>query len=165
MKKNLINLFLATGLTLFATSAWTSSLDLQKLSVHGGSYEVPVDNPELAELAVFPLRRVQLEQNGKEFTLKYNVPIELTGEVNRVEFKGTIENGQGVLTYEDTKMNCLADQSTLMCKVAYQNLKFNQERAERIITSRFEGDDLRKRLMIQKDFSTDPVGVIKIKLK
>jgi len=165
MKKNLINLFLATGLTLSASSALTSPLDLQKLSVRGGSYEVPVDNPELAELAVFPLRRVQLEQNGQEFTLKYNVPVELTGELNRIEFKGTIENGQGVLTYEDSKMNCLADQTTLMCKVAYQNLKFNQERAERIITSRFDGEELRKRLLIQKDFSTDPVGVIKIKLK
>lgn len=128
-------------------------------------YEVPVNDASLADSATFKLRRVQVEQNGTEFKLKYNVPIELTGELNHVEFNGSIDNGEGTLTYENTKMNCLADQSTLMCKVVYQDLKFNQLRAERILSSKFSGEELKKRLVIQGKFSTDPVGVVKIKLK
>jgi len=158
MKLNLLNIVLV--LSLVSITAWA-----QEVVPREGLYEVPVDDPNLADSAVFKLRRVQLEQNGQDFKLKYIVPVELTGEVNRVEFTGTINNGEGTLVYEDTKMKCLADQSTLMCKVVYQNLKFNQERAERILNSKFDGEELRKRLLIQGRFSTDPVGVVKIKLK
>lgn len=167
MKLNLLNIILASSLIASAltVSAQEQIGDLKPFAPREGMYEVPVDDPDLADAAVFKLRRVQLEQNGKDFKLKYNVPIELTGEMNRVEFTGTINNGEGTLVYQDTKMNCLADQSTLMCKVLYQNLKFNQERAERILNSKFDGEELRKRLLIQGRFSTDPVGVVKIKLK
>lgn len=158
MKLNLLNIVLV--LSLVSITAWA-----QEVVPREGLYEVPVDDPNLADSAVFKLRRVQLEQNGQDFKLKYIVPVELTGEINRVEFTGTINNGEGTLVYEDTKMKCLADQSTLMCKVVYQNLKFNQERAERILNSKFDGEELRKRLLIQGRFSTDPVGVVKIKLK
>ena len=169
MKLNLLSLILASSLTFSSVASQAQDaapvIDLKPLSPREGLYEVPVSDPELVDAATFKLRRVQLEQNGKDFKLKYIVPVELTGEVNRVEFTGTINDGEGTLVYENTKMNCLADQSTLMCKVAYQNLKFNQEKVERILNAKFDGEELRKRLLIQGKFSTDPVGVIKIKLK
>jgi hypothetical protein len=162
------NLVLASGLIVCSHFSFAQNVgqnDLNPLEFREGVYEVPVNDPNLADAAVFKLRRVQLEQNGTDIKLKYRVPVELTGEVNQVEFIGSINNGEGTLVYEKNKMNCLADQSTLMCKVAYQDLKFNQVRAERILSAKFNGDELRKRLLIQGKFSTDPVGVIKIKLK
>lgn len=165
MKKVFVHFVLTISFLSGAKAHAGTFLEIQASGIREGFYEVPVEDPELADAAVFKLRRVLVEQKDKDFKIKYLVPLELTGEKNLVEFIGTIEQGEGTLVYQDTKMNCLSDQSTLMCKVVYQNLKFNQEKAELLMNSRFSGEDLKKRLLIQKDFSTDPVGVLKIKLK
>ncbi len=164
-------LFVCLGLAALSFSAQAqniaqiqttdSILDLYK----EGSYEVPVTDARLQDAAVFDLKKVRLEQIDNHFTMKYLVPVELTGEKNLMEFKGTMNRGQGNLIYENTTMNCNSDEVTLTCKVAYQNLKFNQTKAEKLLARKFEGLALEKRLTIQKDFSTDPVGIIKVKLK
>ena len=82
-----------------------------------------------------------------------------------MEFSGAMTHGEGTLTYQNTKMNCLSDEITLSCRVAYQNIKMDQGKAEKILAKKFQGSDLEKRLIIQRGFSTDPVGIIKIKLK
>ena len=130
-----------------------------------GSYEVPVKDPELQSAAVFELKKVRLEQNENQFSLKYMLPTELTGEKNVMEFSGTMTHGEGTLTYQNTKMNCLSDEMTLSCRVAYQNIKMDQSKAEKILSKKFQGSELEKRLIIQRGFSTDPVGIIKVKLK
>ncbi len=167
MNLSILNLISALVITVSSlmSIAQNADLDIKPKTLREGQYEVPIDDPTLSDAAIFKLRRVQLEQNGNDIKLKYIVPVELTGEVNRVEFTGTINGGEGTLIYENTKMNCLADQSTLMCNVAYQDLKFNQEKADRILNAKFGGEDLRKRILIQGKFSTDPVGVVKIKLR
>lgn len=154
------------ALLIFLGSSFSFADDFESLSgFHEGSYEVPVKDPNLADYAVFKLHQVHLEQEGNHFKLKYLVPVELTGEENFVEFSGTFENGSGTLTYEKAKMECLADQSTFTCKVAYQDLKMDSKKAEEILTAHLKGEDLQRRLQIQRDFSTDPVGLVKIKLK
>ncbi len=130
-----------------------------------GTYEVPVQDADLQSAAVFNLSKVRLEQKDNHFSLKYMVPVELTGEKNALEFSGVIDQGAGTLTYKNTTMNCLTDDVTLSCKVAYQNLKIDQIKAEKLLSKKFQGADLAKRLMVQRDFSTDPVGIIKIRLK
>ncbi len=134
-------------------------------SLTEATYEVPVTDPNLKSFSIFDLKKVKFLKNGDNVTLKYLVPQELTGERNKVEFEGSLVNGQGSLIYKDTKMDCLTDQSLLMCKVTYESLKFDQVKADQILASKFQGADLEKRMMVQKGFSTDPVGIIKIKLK
>lgn len=129
------------------------------------SYEVPVSDENLKVSAVFEMKKMHLEQNGNTLKMKYLIPQELTGDRNKVEFEGELIDGQGSLTYKDSTMDCLSDANTMMCKVSYQQLKFDQDRAVRMLTRKFQGEELQRRMMIQKDFSTDPVGIIKIKLK
>jgi hypothetical protein len=140
---------------------------LRRILAHSktGTYEVPVTDEALKSAAVFELKKISYNKTGDQFKLKYLMPVELTGEENLVEFKGTIVDGQGSLVYQNNKMDCLTDQTTLMCKVAYQNLNINQLKAEDILKKKFSGEELTKKLTIQRDFSTDPVGIVKIKLK
>lgn len=133
-------------------------------SYREGRYEVPVDNPDLLMAAQFKLKKVRLEQNGQDFKIKYLVPVELTGQKNLLEFSGKITDGSGTLGYEDDQMTCKTEEADLVCQVKYKNLKFDQTLAEKILTERFKDQDLEKRLRIQKDFSTDPVGILRITL-
>jgi hypothetical protein len=160
--KQLFTLVLSLAVTTFAQAMSVS----EKIdSLNTGTYEVPVKNQDLLSSARFPLKKIEFEQIGNQIKLKYLVPVELTGEKNFVEFEGTLDSGTGSLTYENNVMNCLSDQTMMMCKVTYQNLKFDQIKAEMILTRKFKGQELQKRMLVQRDFSTDPVGVIKINLK
>lgn len=140
-------------------------ISTQSFALVEATYEVPVSDEKLKVSAVFEMKKMRLEHNGNALKMKYLIPQELTGDRNTVEFEGELNAGQGSLSYKDSKMDCLTDQSIMMCKVSYQQLKFDQERAVRILTGKFQGEELQRRMMIQKDFSTDPVGIIKIKLK
>ena len=46
-----------------------------------------------------------------------------------------------------------------------KSFECNQLKADKILAQKFQGDELQRRMMVQKGFSTDPVGIIKIKLK
>ena len=129
------------------------------------SYEVPASDPSLQVSAIFELKKIKIEQTGTHLKMKYLVPQELTGHRNVLEFEGEMNAGQGSLFYKDAQMDCLSDESTMKCKVTYQQLKFNQARAEKMMARKFQGEELLRRMMVQKDFSTDPVGIIQIKLK
>ncbi len=156
--KNLNYLFVllivfATGIKVHAESQLTT-----------GTYEVPVVDADLKSAAQFNLKKVLFTQNGADFEIKYALPTELTGKKNVVQFKGTFNAGQGTADYENSKMDCLIDQDLLMCKVQFKDLDIDQDLAINKMSARFKGLDLTRRLSVQHGFSTDPVGVIKIKL-
>ena len=129
-----------------------------------GSYEVPVFETHLKSASQFTLKKVLFKQDGANFEIKYMIPTELTGEKNLIEFKGIFTAGQSSGFYENNKMDCLVDQSLLMCKVSFANLKIDQQLAENFMLAKIEGEDLGNRLSVQRSFSTDPVGIIRIKL-
>ncbi len=130
-----------------------------------GTYEVPVSDQNLADAATFNLKKVRVRQTNDVLKVKYLIPIELTGEKNLFEFEGSFVNGQGTLQYNDQQMDCATDATQLMCTVAYKGLNLNQLKAENLLSRKFQGSELQKRLSVQKDFSTDPVGIIRIKLR
>lgn len=129
-----------------------------------GTYEIPVVEADLKSAAQFTLKKVLFKQNGSDFEIKYALPTELTGKKNIVQFKGVFNAGQGTAEYEDSKMDCLIDQALLMCKVQFKNLDINQELAINKMSAKFKGLDLAKRMSVQDRFSTDPVGILRIKL-
>ena len=142
-----------TGFNVHAESQFTT-----------GTYEVPVADADLKSAAQFNLKKVLFKQNGAQFEIKYALPTELTGKKNIVQFKGVFDAGQGIADYENSKMDCLIDQDLLMCKVQFKDLDINQELALRKMSAKFKGLDLARRMSVQRGFSTDPVGVLKIKL-
>ena len=156
--KKLNSLTIALLSTMIVTEALAESL------VASGTYEVPVAELELKSAAQFDLKKVLFKQDGTNFEIKYTIPTQLTGEKNMIQFKGVLNAGVGSGVYGENKMDCLIDQTLLMCKVEYRNLKFDQPLAEKLMAANFKGDALIRRLAVQRGFSTDPVGVIKIKL-
>jgi hypothetical protein len=156
---------LMTGFFSYAQELDQPTTPVNPIKLHEATYEVPVKNADLLGSAVFPMMPATLSKSGNQIQVKFVIPTELTGVENTIALEGHLENGQAQLDYGNTKADCLADQEILMCKVAYQNLKIDQDQAVLLLNKRFQGDDLKNRLSIQKDFSTDPVGIIKIKLK
>lgn len=146
-----------TLLTLaFATTSFAANLF--------ATYEVPVkDQPELANANIFRMRNVTLEKAGEMTFLKYSLPLELTGKLNVIEFKGQLDkSGNGKLDYEQNQMDCQEDKISLTCNVAFKGLNIDQNFAANIIAKNFPKSQRDLRVQIQKKFSTDPVGIIRI---
>lgn len=149
----IISMMIVTGFNVQAESQFTT-----------GTYEVPVADAALKSAAQFNLKKVLFKQNGADFEIKYALPTELTGKKNVVQFNGVFNAGQGTAEYENSKMDCLIDQSLLMCKVQFKDLEIDQDLAVRKMSAKFKGLDLARRMSVQRGFSTDPVGILKIKL-
>lgn len=136
-----------------------------------GTYEVPVNDSDLKTAALFDLQRIKITQTENTMNLKYTIPAELTGvRKYEVTFSGPFENGHGVLTAAEHQMDCTLtssanEEKNLDCKVEYVNLMINNENAKKIMAAKFKDQELDKRLLVQQGFSTDPVGIIHLKLK
>lgn len=129
-----------------------------------GTYEVPVENSEIKAASLFKLSKVSIHQNGDHLNLKYTMPTELTGTKNIIELDGINKDGPTSVFYKNNQFDCLSNETYLTCKVQYQDLDINQALAEKNLFQKFQGNNLQDRMTVQKIFSTDPIGVIKIKL-
>ena len=129
-------------------------------------YEVPTSNPELAGSNKFKVSDLTLtsELDGKT-TLKYTVPVELTGVPNEIDFTGPLTAEGGSLQSEYGSLSCLSNKKEMMCSVSYLKLDFNNELAKQKIGEKFKGGEALKRTALQERFSSDPIGIIHIMLK
>lgn len=130
--------------------------------IEAAYYEVPTSQAHLKSAAQFKIKKLSVQQNTDGQTLiKYQVPEELTGLDNTVEFSGKL-TASGPLTSDHGVLNCLANTQKMMCSVSYQTLDFNSDLAKDLLAKKFQGEDLVNRLKIQEKFSTDPIGIIHI---
>lgn len=131
-----------------------------------GIYEVPVSDLDLKSASLFDMQKVKVKQSKETLTIKYTFPSELIGREWRAEFSGPFENGHGVLTSGEHQMNCqLTEKSNLNCHVQFNHLVIDQENAKKIMATKFKDEELEKKLLVQQGFSTDPVGIVRLKLK
>ena len=93
------------------------------------------------------------------------VPEELTGVTNEIEFTGALDMNGGNLSSQFGNLNCIVNSNVMMCTATYQHLKFNQDLAVQLMTNKYGGEELAKRLSVQEKFSTDPIGIIRIYFK
>jgi hypothetical protein len=151
---------LAYLIALISTFAFQS----QSLAgIEAAYYEVPTSQAHLKSAAQFKIRKLSVQQNTEGQTLiKYQVPEELTGLDNTVEFSGSLTADGGTLTSDHGVLNCLANTNKMMCSVSYQKLDFSSDLAKDLLAKKFQGEDLVNRLKIQEKFSTDPIGIIHI---
>ncbi len=129
-------------------------------------YEVPTSHSDLAASNKFKVNDLTLtpEADG-ETTLKYTVPVELTGLPNEIDFTGPLTSEGGSMQSEYGNLNCLSNKKEMMCSVSYLKLDFNNELAKQKIGEKFKGNEAIKRAALQEKFSTDPIGIIHIMLK
>lgn len=151
-----------------------------------GQYIVPTDDAALTEASQFNLEKVAVSDFNGLTTVSFEVPAELVGEPLPVKYFGSLVDGAGTLHgqnigYEtpikneihcSTVVSTLASAtasataSQLICNVDYKGLTIDSKKAEAILIDRHSADQdlLAKKILIQKKFSTDPVGVVEIKL-
>ena len=129
------------------------------------AYEVPTSQNELKASSIFQIDDISIKQNkDSTTTIKYVVPEELTGLRNKLDFTGNLNSGSGELTSEHGFMKCLSNRKKMMCTVTYQQLDFDSGLALQKMSDKFKNEELKNRLSIQEKFSTDPVGIIHIRL-
>ncbi|MFZ3230732.1 MAG: hypothetical protein WA160_11050 [Pseudobdellovibrio sp.] len=129
------------------------------------TYEVPVtEDANLQDLNQFKIKNISLEKTSDGTTnLKYEVPRELTGKSNLVQFVGKLDSsGSGFLAYEENTMNCQNHETELECNVSYGHLIIDQDLASLFIDARFPTEQLNKRMQVQEKFSTDLIGILHI---
>lgn len=129
-------------------------------------YEVPTSNPALAGSNKFKVNDLSLTpQADGETTLKYTVPVELTGVPNEIDFTGPLTSDGGSMQSEYGNLNCISNKKDMMCSVNYLQLDFDNQLAKQKIAEKFKGSEAINRAALQEKFSTDPIGIIHIMLK
>lgn len=131
--------------------------------IRSATYEVPTSQNDLKASSVFKIRKLAVTEDIENITtVKYLVPEELTGVSNEIEFTGKLDINGGNLSSQFGNLNCLASSNVMMCTASYQKLEFNHELAIELMTAKYAGEELSKRLTLQEKFSTDPIGIIRI---
>ncbi len=125
-------------------------------------YEVPVSE-ESNEYAVFELPDFEKTVSDNNLKVEYTLPAVLTGNEVRIELKGKLRfnNNEVILKGEKGSAFCSGIQSVITCKVFYENLLIDEEKAIAAIKSiSTSSKEFNGRLEIMRSFSTDPVGII-----
>ncbi|MBC7466673.1 MAG: hypothetical protein H7256_11840 [Bdellovibrio sp.] len=129
------------------------------------TYEVPAgDQTELIGSNQFRIQQLSLQKSpGGQTSLKYLLPLELTGNPNVIEFTSPLPgDGKTEVVYDNNKMTCAEDTISITCNVAFAALDMNVPVAQKLMSDKFSQKDLEKRLQVLNRFSTDPIGIIRI---
>lgn len=131
--------------------------------IKSATYEVPTSQNELKASSIFKIQKLSVTEDiENKTTVKLQVPVELTGVANVIEFSGKMDLNGGNLSSQFGNLNCLANSTVMMCTASYQNLKFDHELAVKFMSAKYSGDELSNRLQVQEKFSTDPIGIIRV---
>lgn len=114
-----------TFLFLFAGAAQAYSFSLAE---YKGEYEVPV-REELRPFAIYPMEAVTVKYDGDGINISYEMPVTLTGAVNRVEMRG-IEAWDGSLSFSGPLGTavCAAPRGE-SCRMSFRGLAINLDLA------------------------------------
>ncbi|MGE4130341.1 MAG: hypothetical protein AB7F86_01815 [Bdellovibrionales bacterium] len=94
-------------------------------TIADGIYWVPV-TPELAQYSAFSIKGIEVKRRGDQIKVEYDLPLELTGAANRIEFSGTPPaSGAMTLTSTNGTMICPSSKSLTNCRMGYLNLTFD----------------------------------------
>ena len=127
------------------------------------TYSVPVQD-DLKEYASFELKTFNLKRYIGKTTVKYKLPIELTGIEQKVEFTGIINSKaqQNILTGDNGTMICEKNsEARISCQVEYKNLEIDEKQAiSNIVQSSTTRSEIVGKIQVMRAFSSEPVGII-----
>ncbi|AKV03579.1 hypothetical protein AKJ09_10242 [Labilithrix luteola] len=123
-----------------------------------GTYEVPVP-ADLEAAAQFPVDRVGWRVEGNQATLRWTLPVALTGNPEKVDVTGPYDAAKDayVLTGEAGTAECRRSGTSLDCTEHLTGIKVDKELA---ISLAEAGVDLGKRKGVIDRFSGDPIGIL-----
>lgn len=128
-------------------------------------YWVPVGT-QLSQFALFSLPKVKTKISDDKIKVEYELPRELTGAINVVEFEGPRQSGGPIiLTGEHGKMQCPTPEDFSDCAVTYRDLTFDAETRTALLSSISNSDEeLQKRELVAArfQFGGEPHGFLRV---
>lgn len=147
--------------TVFLVTLFNSPHALAELLSREAVYEIPMSNLSQSEQNKFNLSDMVVEKTDSgTVTIKYSLPMQLTGKRNTFTFSGKI--GQKMI-YEGHRMDCKQDSESLVCSVRFSNLNIDKKLAKRNLKKKIGDGDLSIHVAVLEKFWEDPVGVLRIK--
>lgn len=126
-----------------------------------GTYNVPVKEEELVASSNYNNDYTYHEKDGKIVRIKYDLPLELAGNLNNIDISYT-----GDASYpwsgELAKGDCLETNGTFKCNLIYEKekLSIDPEKTEAVIRETFAGNEseIERRLRVAEIFRSEPAG-------
>lgn len=153
---------LALSVLVTACSSDDDNATYPSSTAKSGTYEVPVP-VELEDAAHFSVERVGWKVEGNQATLRWTLPVALTGNPEKVDVTGPFDADKGayVLTGEAGTAECKTTATSLDCTEHLTGIKVDQDLAISLAES---GVDLTKRADVIQRFSVDPIGILHAEL-
>ncbi len=130
--------------------------------VKEAQYEVPV-REELKPFAAFSIPAVTTtELDGEQVQLDYLLPLELTGNPNRIVMSGSYDRSGGA-TFKGAHATaqCKADAAAWTCSVRFRGLDLNSVKAlEAIHRGATTPQEAEGRAEVARSFFSDPIGIL-----
>lgn len=130
-----------------------------------GVFWIPVGQ-QLSQFALFNLSYLEVIDNGESIRINYELPQELTGAVNKIEFEGPkVKRGPLLMSGVQGRIECSDPNDFSNCLVYYRDLNFDGTARTALLQSLSSNDeDLRKRELVAArfQFGGQPYGFLRI---
>lgn len=138
-----------------------SSVAMAGAQKHAVEYRIPVA-PELGSFATFHFS-AKIEEDGGVVSLRYTLPLELTGVPNRVRLSGRVQaDGSVFLKGPLAEGKCIDS----MCELRYRNLQIDAAAVENLLRlSSRTPEEFALRWQMTQRWNEDPFGVLRFQKK
>jgi hypothetical protein len=148
----MIRLFL--GLMLLTSTAFADATEV--------TYTVPVQDPALQPYATFETDSGQIERQGNQVTLTYQLPQELTGTQTSVTMIGVEVPGEVTMDLSGPQANATC--TTSSCTIRYKNLNLDESKTRDFLLNKdISRDEFNGRMQVFRHFEGDPIGILHFK--
>lgn len=127
-----------------------------------GNYNVPVESEDLVQSSNYKSKYKVRDRGGAIDRIKYDLPVELTGEANRVEISYTGDR-EFPWSGELAKGDCQETDGKFTCHLVYkkEKLSLDSQKTEAAIRNAFAGneEEVQRRLRVAEIFRSEPAGI------
>ena len=122
------------------------------------TYEVPVDEPDLAAYAHYEIPDIRLRERDGKLELKYELPAHLVGEnLGSINFEGTPEDMRNEFGHASCHVQvCKLNYNKKLSDILTQRLP----EVEKLLMRDFPAAELEQRMEVARRFAGDPIGII-----
>ncbi len=147
------------GIQLSIFSAYIGQAD----SKAEGNYNVPVKEESLTNSSNYDTEYKFHENNNGDITrFKYDLPLELTGEENKIDLSYT-GDAEFPWSGDAAKGDCSDADGTFKCNLIYtkEKLTLDPVKTEEVIRRNFAGNEseIQRRLQVAEIFRSEPAGI------
>lgn len=127
-----------------------------------GNYNVPVQEENLSDSSNYATEYKYHENNNEITRLKYDLPLELTGESNKIDISYT-GDAEFPWSGDAAKGDCSDVDGTFKCNLIYtkEKLSLDPVKTEENIRRNFAGNEseIQRRLQVAEIFRSEPAGI------